>query len=1431
MAFPLTSTLDDFNRANGSPGANWSGVVPNFLNTCAISGNRLGSETNDFGAAIFQTQFDANQEVFAEIPVLPDENYAIALIFRCLSPTSAEDCYYLEYKHRSDESLRTLSINKGFSVHVTLGSTIISFSPGDWFGARAVGSTLIAYRKAAGDDRYQEIFRVSDSAYNGEYIGAACLDLGTGRLDNFGGGTVETWGLSEVLFNEMDSLQRTPASQVTVERWLPEWAEQIGGLSGGATEEYGHGHSAAVAPDGSGPSQDIICRARSGSFASPQNGRLYIAVIRDDDFNLDNWETLWVDTGITGLMYPAWTANSGASHGGSIAVVHSGTNFRVFYLKSDGSLCYVDVSYTGVVGTPATIASLGTGAQLASMQIAACTHTEVFVLLNQQVEASLAAWQPVVYGSFIRRYAFSGSWAAYDSFPFHMQAEGGLGRDTPDEGSDFGDTSAARITAQWGKRLCGGLGACQIDAGTVLVSLGLTTWRRWGYDTHSQGLVTFIYHRDSDWWERGAESDLLDFNEDSRLLFAGLARAWQIEGRNFVSWSRFAEPSDYEQTTTSVSLPRLVETVMAKVSADGRFLTQPVRLGNADELSGAAVMAVNTDSLNKWLYIIGWRTVYVSQPAAFLCSVNLPQDLSGEARGWTLRRDNRRGMALDIDLADPSPVIDTNSVAKSGALARAYFGTPDEVVQVGQGFVDINTPELQVSRDGQFGEGAALNCRADEPLLSTRADFTEDILSQNVTVIEEANINQVTIERGSWVGATIGWPDRFFAGTYPGLNGKVVWRLQSFPLSNVEENGDASGGTSELLTGLVTNPAFGRTHLVGSWFKDVMWLNAAPQLDGMIQASVRCGNDNDQGNYYASYNRYGTALYATVTKTNGRVVRIVYSSQDYGGTNFFPNAGDMIQVAAMAGVMMHSPETGRRYAFVWEDNSDFATSSHMGGPWNGELYDEVDYSSPGVGPNRLCLVVFDNNGSSWVAESVAGLAATGLTQGHPADLRMQMAGGTIYCFYRAHSTGTPNQWRFAFSHKAGRFGPGKFGLIGRGHGPVQWSRLEPGLPYIRRLNNWVDFWNIQVSDTARDQTLRDHLQRACWRGFTETEFRSEVSEASRAVTSGSNHNYATPVENLAMDFKLSIGNGVEGGVFVRGVSSVTPLNECIRLGLVASSTANSAGNTVTTYLVKRRYAGGSQVALEYAPLPIRLVPGTPVPVRVTVNGAVYSVWIAGIYAGHFVDTTPLGLYFGLYATGGTATFTGIYVPELYEVVDRLTFEVNQGVDEVLGRAIGNRRVKAVYAAAGELQFSYFSDHDDGPAFDENRLWQSSVRKDGRYYSKIRLEGQNAYAVYQSASLAARGPRFQVVTNQNITQREFAYREARAIVTEQAERQQQATFTGLIDVRINPEDVTEITINRQEISGQFLVDDITMNFEKSEDPKAEMAISVRQSVAL
>lgn len=1248
--------------------------------------------------------------------------------------------------------------------------------------------------------------------------------------------------LSATLTTEMDGLDRTPASRVTVERWLPEWTARISGLSGGQTEQYAHGHSVATAEVGATPgtagffsallfdlangpaitTETVICRARSGSYSNPADSKLYIAVITGANLIAPaTWESLWVDTGITGLMAPAWTANSGASHGGSIAVVNSGNNFRVFYLLATGDLRYVDVSYTGAVGTPVTIANVGTGVQLASMQLASCNATEVFVLLTQEVEASQAGWQPAVYGSFIRRYGYSGSWSAGNTFHFLTHAEGGLCRDSLLKGSDFGDTSASTLTAQWGKRFCGGLGACEIDSNTVLVNLGMTFWRRWGYNTHNQGIVSFVYHRDSGWWGRGPETDGSDFSEATRLQVSSFARACKVEGANFWVWNRSTEPSDYDQLAASLALPRITETVYAKVSSDGKSLTQFQYLGSQDNLTAASIIVVN-HSGTKTLFALGWRSVYESPPAGLICSVTSPQDLADYAESWRLSRNNRRTMGLDIRLADPAILLDPASVVKGGALARAYYGTPTELVQAGQGFIDLNSPSLRADADGKFSEEAALNCRAEDLLLNTRAESIEDVLSQNTMLIPPSDpINHVALSKGYWTVAPMTWPTTFFSGSYDGLQNQPAWRLWSFPYANT----GGAGGVGD--PGKILSE---RPNMKGSWFKDITWLAMPPMTDGAIEASVRWGDLYNQGQFTFKA-ADGNQIYVTLSRTNGVITQMQWRTGGYSGTIF-----NTVRLSAcMAGLICHAPEVGRKYAFVWEHQSDFSLSSHTDDTWTKETFDRADYSSHGTGSNRLYLIMSDYNSSTnWVNKSVVGgITATGLTVGHPADLRMQVIGGTIYCFYRSHSTGTPNQWRFAFSYRAGRFGAGRFGLVGRGHAGIQWDVMYPGRAIIQKCENHVDFWNIKLSDAQPDQTLEEHLRRMCWRGFTTTEFSSKVSEASRTVNSGVNYSYGEAVENLTIDFKVSIPTGGEAGVFVRGVSAGSPADTCVKLGLVPGSTGNAATNEVAYYLVKRRFSGGSEVtgARAYAPLPLQLSPNSSVPVRVSVRGPVYSLWIAGNYAGHFVDQTELGLYFGLYATGAGASFSNIYVPELYEVPASGLIEVNQAMADALSKVIGNRRVKGFFTHDGKLKFSYFATHAAGPDFHENRLFQSAIQRNPRYLSKVRVQGSDAYAVYQSATLAARGQRFQVIKNTDITLREFAYKEAVQIVTETAERQLQATFEGAPDLRVEPEDQIEVTVSRQNVAGDFIVDDIEIGFKLGEEPDSKMRVSTRQTVAL
>lgn len=1216
-------------------------------------------------------------------------------------------------------------------------------------------------------------------------------------------------------------MSRTPASTVTVERFFPDWSPVIDENTSSGHDAYAHGHSAACYVDGNGSDEDILIRARSGSSSSANDGRLYIAVIKGADLDSPStWDSLWVATSITGLMYPAWTSNSGASYGGSISIAlysNGGTpTARVFFFSSGGALRYVDVNLlTSAVTGATTIASLGTGIQLQFMQLDTSKYTEVYVLVPQLVEDSQAAWHIPTWGTFIRRYYYSGSWQADNSFHHLMQSDAGLFRDGPGFGAEF-STSAPGLIEQWGYRFCGGL--CVLDIGdgfSSLVASGMVRWRLFGYDTHSQGIYSYLHRQNSGWWGEGPTISASEFNEDLWPDINSHARGFSIEGANFVSFNRFSEPSDFVQTPDRLYLPRTTETVVAKLSSDGKYFTEQVYLGDPELFTAAHVVAVNHGG-DKRLYALGWRAISESDPASFYCSVPAPEEITGKIGAWSISRDNRGGSSISLSLVDPSILADQDSLLKSSNLVRVWYGGGGGLALAGQGFVDSNSPTLSVDRNGNFTHSASVTCRADDLLLNTRAEDIEDILPQKVLYIPPNDpIRNVSFSQGLWTLATATWANKFFAGQYPEMDNAPVWRLMSFPYANT----GGSGGEGD--PGSVLN---NRAEYKGTWFKDITWLAQPPMINGSVRATVRFGDVFNQSNFNFK-STDGNQVYASVSRNNGVITKIDWATGGYGGSTFTTAK----QSAVMAGLLFHAPEVGRKYAFVWEYWSDFSQSSHTDDTWTQERFDRADYSGPGTGFNRLYLIISDFDGENWVNKAVFGTEST-LTLGKPADLLLQVVGGEVRCYYRAYTNEDTvnNQWILAFTHKATRFGAGQFGLVGRGHAGIQWDALEPGSQYIRRCDNYVDFWNIHCSDGVMDLTMEEHLSRYAWRAFTNSRYATLLDLASKSVSSGTFYSNLEGVENLVIDFWMSIPSpGVEGGVFLRGVLPYAPTYECMKIGIVASNTDDSSDNQVNSYVVKRVFRANSEevVYREYNPLPKKFQTGQAIPVRVTAQGSLYSIWIAGNYAGHFVDENILGLYFGVYAQGGTVSFSNVKVSELYEVTNAALLEVDQPMDAAIKKLIGNRRVKTYYDRDGWLHVSYFFGHATGP---DMSLWQVSKQERSQYYSKVRVQGSEGYAEYQSDVLAERGPRYKLIKNPEIQYREFAWREARAIIQEILENQIVLTAEGLPDLRVDPEQKVDLAIIQLGETGEYLVSDITISYKNGD---ANMKVTVRQTAAI
>lgn len=1291
--------------------------------------------------------------------------------------------------------------------------------------------------------------------------------------------------LSSTLTTEMASLSRRHASRATVEQWLPEWSPVLSGLSSSKQEQYAHGHAAAVAPNANGAGEDVLFRCRSGHYNaagdSVGNSYLYISVLKGTDLdNPANWDSKWTNAGAAGLMWPAWTANSGGQYGGSLACVWTGSVFRVFFSTSSGYIYQLDFNTSGAqVGALVQVAALGTNSlRLASMQFASCNANELFVAMigltsdfTLEDPTPTATWQKPVYGSMLYRYVWSGAaWVQDARFPFYTHMECALMRDSQFKfggdgtgyGNDvWGNGSANAITAQWGKRPCGGLAANEIDANTVVVSAGFTFWKRYGYNTHNQGILSFTFYRDSGLWERNFEAGLSDYVNE-RLDFDAFARGCKVEGNNFLVWSRNVEPSDFDQLDTTQSLPRTREVVYAKISADGKFLTQYQYLGSQDDLTSAAIVAVNHAG-SKSLYALGWRAVYKSDPAGFACTVPNPQDLELCCDGWQTQVSNRWSMQTDLNIEDASALFVEDTKLKPGYLVRIYAGTPSEQVQIAQGLIDTISPSLSLEQETHRAKAVA---RAEKGLLDPRSEEMHDTLPQQTLRVAPTDpIKNIAVHNGYWDVQLMEWPSHYFPGSYDHLQLQNCYRLLSFPYANT--GGDQGPG----YPGMCLDQ---RAQHKGTWFNDLAWTGASSTVDGSVQASVRFGTNVNKGNF-TFWAREGSQVYAQVLKQNGIIMGINWRTGSYSGPRFNPppeaNAPwGVAQHALMAGVICHAAEVGKKYAFVWECNSYFGGfsnnvfngSSHTDDTWRKENFDRADYSAHGVGWNRLYLIESDYDETNpkwndpaaprWIHKSIAGgLNVNGiLTPGQPADLRMIVIGGTIYCFFRPHHlyNQAPSQWYYAFNYEAGRFGAGRFGIIGRGHAGIQWDSLfyqnqngnVTGRDKVPQYDNYVDFWDVNVSDGVKDKSLEEAVQRHAWQGFTPTVFNSTVSDAGPVnLASGAIKAYTPAVENLTVDFKVKLtAAGNEAGVIVRAVNTGLTNGAHFRVGIVAGGALPGAGGQVTTYGVFRYFTGGGEDPkyVQYGPFPLTVPHNVPVPVRITSRGNIYSIWIAGNYAGHFLEDLAGGPYFGLYASGTNvggvaATFTGVRVPELYEIPEISSIDVNQTAFDAIKKLLGKRSIKGVFQPTGSVRVSYFETHDTGPTFQDS-LTQSAVRLSDRFASIVRVDGAYTFATYASEVLLKFGRRFMQVSLPDIFHREFAFREAKNICTRMAEDQVQSTFEGLPDYRVQPEDKIEIFVDQQDIAGHYLVDDVSHTFQMDQDdPQASSTISTRRSVVI
>lgn len=199
MAFPTTSVLDAFNRADGDPGSAWSAAY-GANGKPAIETNQLKNTTGTAANSgmYWNTREFTDCEVYLTIVVLPSpvtEDVWMTARTKNLARTGPppDSSSWSGYQVLVSQNLDAAYVRKydGTSATVIISaSTPAAVAAGDKAGMKLVGTSIELWYKS-GASAWGMLGSTSDSTYSGSgYIGLE-FDEATSRYDDFGGGSLD----------------------------------------------------------------------------------------------------------------------------------------------------------------------------------------------------------------------------------------------------------------------------------------------------------------------------------------------------------------------------------------------------------------------------------------------------------------------------------------------------------------------------------------------------------------------------------------------------------------------------------------------------------------------------------------------------------------------------------------------------------------------------------------------------------------------------------------------------------------------------------------------------------------------------------------------------------------------------------------------------------------------------------------------------------------------------------------------------------------------------------------------------------------------------------------------------------------------------------------------------------------------------------------
>lgn len=216
MAFPTTSVLDDFNRANANltASANWGTGVYGFGDTTmTISSNKAipGSVTSNWYRNYWQaTTFGPDSEVYATISVAAAAGHFSELSARLQSPaTTGADAYELEigWTAGNEDLFVYRVVNDVFTTLRNTSGGFGALAAGDKVGLEVTGAgatvTLRVYANLAGAGWTQVGTDLAD-ANAARIVAAGNIAVSHqgevgGAWDDFGGGTISAGGTKAIV--------------------------------------------------------------------------------------------------------------------------------------------------------------------------------------------------------------------------------------------------------------------------------------------------------------------------------------------------------------------------------------------------------------------------------------------------------------------------------------------------------------------------------------------------------------------------------------------------------------------------------------------------------------------------------------------------------------------------------------------------------------------------------------------------------------------------------------------------------------------------------------------------------------------------------------------------------------------------------------------------------------------------------------------------------------------------------------------------------------------------------------------------------------------------------------------------------------------------------------------------------------------------------